>query len=107
MLESEVEVKSTHCWTMKQFFHCKIQHLNHISYRTPGKCLPSEDGWNEVHGKSPSKHVHHRGRGLLQPLLRWATVVYRKEPSTNRHWARMKSGTSLRTKRTSRKVFLR
>ena len=54
---------------MKQFFHCKIQHLNHISYGTAGKCLPSEDGWNEVHGKSPSKHVHHRGRGLLPPRL--------------------------------------
>ena len=40
-----------------------------FGYGTAGKCLPSEDGWNEVHGKSPSKHVHHRGRGLLPPRL--------------------------------------
>ena len=39
--------------------------------------------------------------GFYHPVLTWATVVYMKEPSTNRHWARMKSGTSLRAKWTS------
>lgn len=40
-------------------------------------------------------------KGLYHPILRCAAVVCIKEPSANRCWARMKSGTSLRAKWTS------
>lgn len=54
---------------MKQMFRCKIQHLNHMCCGTLGKGICSENGWNGVHRKSSSKHVHHRERELIQPHL--------------------------------------